>query len=52
MADRKDQVAASIVKARENLDQALAELERLPALDPSAVRPAVNRVGSTRGHPL
>jgi two-component system, sensor histidine kinase LadS len=37
MADGKEQVAAAIVKARENLEQALAELERLPAFDPSTV---------------
>ena len=37
MADVKGQVAAVIVKARENLEQALSELERLPAFDPSAV---------------
>ena len=37
MADRKEHVAASIVQAREHLEHALAELERLPALDPSTV---------------
>jgi signal transduction histidine kinase len=37
MADVKEQVAATIVKARENLEQALIELERLSPFDPSAV---------------
>ena len=37
MADVKEQVAAAIVRARDNLEQALAELEKLPAFDPSAV---------------
>jgi hypothetical protein len=37
MADVKEQVAATIVKARENLEQALVELERLSPFDPSAV---------------
>jgi signal transduction histidine kinase len=37
MADIKDQVAAGILKARESLEQALSDLQRIPALDPSAV---------------
>jgi signal transduction histidine kinase len=37
MADVKEQVAATLVKARENLEQALSELERLSLFDPSAV---------------
>ena len=37
MADVKEQVAAAIVRAQENLEQALSELQRLPAFDPSAV---------------
>ena len=37
MADRKEHVAVSIIQAREYLEHALAELERLPAFDPSAV---------------
>jgi signal transduction histidine kinase len=37
MADAKERAAAAIVKARENLEQALSELESLPAFDPSAV---------------
>jgi signal transduction histidine kinase len=37
MADMKGQVAAEIVKARSHLEPALSELERLAALDPSAV---------------
>jgi signal transduction histidine kinase len=37
MAEVKSQVAAAIVRARENLEQALCELERVPAFDPGAV---------------
>ena len=37
MTDVKEHVAAAIVKARENLEQALSDLERLPAFDPSTV---------------
>jgi signal transduction histidine kinase len=37
MADVKGQVAAAIVRARENLEQALSELERLHAFDPGSV---------------
>jgi signal transduction histidine kinase len=37
MVDVKGQVAAAIVKARDHLEQALSELGRLSALDPSAV---------------
>jgi signal transduction histidine kinase len=37
MADVKGQVTAAIIEAREHLEQALSELERLSALDASAV---------------
>jgi signal transduction histidine kinase len=37
MADVKEEVAAAITRARDNLEQALSELERLPALDMSAI---------------
>jgi signal transduction histidine kinase len=37
MADVQGNVTAAIVRARENLEQALSELERLSAFDPSAV---------------
>ena len=42
MADVKEQVTAAIVRARENLEHALSELERLPAFDPSAVASAAH----------
>ncbi len=35
--DVKDQVAAAIVQARSDLEQALADLDRLPAFDPGTV---------------
>jgi signal transduction histidine kinase len=37
MADVKGQISAAIVEARDHLEQALSELERLSALDSSAV---------------
>jgi signal transduction histidine kinase len=37
MGDAKEDVATALVKAREHLEHALAALEQLPALDPSAV---------------
>src|SRR5712691_2221688 len=37
MADVKGQVAAAIIKARDHLEQAMSELEKLSALDPSAI---------------
>src|SRR5262245_59445693 len=37
MKDGKQQIIMSIVQARDHLDFSLAELERLPAFDPSAV---------------
>jgi signal transduction histidine kinase len=37
MADVKEQVVVAIIRAQENLEQALSELERLRAFDPSSV---------------
>ena len=37
MIDAKQQVITSIVQARSNLESALADLEKLPAFDPSSV---------------
>jgi len=37
MADVKGQISAALIEAREHLEQALSELERLTALDSSAV---------------
>jgi len=37
MIDAKQQVITSIVQARTNLESALADLEKLPAFDPSSV---------------
>ena len=45
MTDVKEHVAAAIVKARENLEQALSDLERLPRL--TRVRSPSLRMPST-----
>jgi hypothetical protein len=53
MVDVKGQVAAAIVKARDHLEQALSELGRLSALDPSAVAfsaHALNNYLAVTGH--
>jgi hypothetical protein len=49
MADRKEHAAVSIIQAREYLEHALAELERLPAFDPSAVAFAAHALNITSG---
>ena len=46
MADEKERVASALVKAREDLDDALFELEKLPAVSQSAVNFAAHTLGN------
>lgn len=46
MADEKERIALALVKAREDLDDALLELEKLPALSQSTVNFAAHTLGN------
>ena len=46
MADEKKRIAAALVKARADLDDALFELEKLPAVSQSAVNFATHTLGN------
>jgi signal transduction histidine kinase len=46
LTDAKDRVAAAIARARTDLDQALSDLERLPAFDPGAVTYAAHALNN------
>jgi signal transduction histidine kinase len=46
MADKKERIASALVKARADLDDALFELEKLPAVSQSAVNFAAHTLGN------
>ena len=46
MADEKERIAAALVKARADLDDALFEMEKLPAVSQSAVNFAAHTLGN------
>src|SRR2546426_4442256 len=46
MADAKDRVAASIARARADLDKALADLDHLPSVEAGAVAFAGHALGN------
>ena len=46
MADEKERIAAVLVKARADLDDALFEMEKLPAVSQSAVNFAAHTLGN------